>query len=235
MKIIYTKKREEILVDDEDYEFLNGLKWFIAGGYAKTSIKRKRSSMHIMLMGSNIKDGYEIDHEDRNKLNNQKSNLRICTRAQNQHNTKKKSNTKNNYKGVNYVKRLNLYQSRCRMFGQDHFLGYFKSEIAAAYAYNKKSYELSPEFVLLNNFDIPNEELGKILEKDRAILKRSEHISKYKHIYWSSSKQNWEIKIRFRGRYEHLGNFVNEEEALTSVKIAWFLFNGEKEYNFYKN
>jgi len=97
--------------------------------------------MHRLI--TKAKDGELVDHIDRNKLNNTRSNLRIVDREGNVHNQKKRTNTNNNFKGVQFIKRLGLWQSRCRIYGNDYFLGYYKTEIAAAYAYNKKATELS--------------------------------------------------------------------------------------------
>ena len=94
------------LVDDEDYEILNQHKWHNNIGYARTDIKDGNKwfgkLMHRLIMNVPIK--MEVDHIDRNGLNNQKSNLRIVTHQQNSMNSKKQKGSSSKYKGVTFDK-----------------------------------------------------------------------------------------------------------------------------------
>jgi hypothetical protein len=94
MKIILSTNKKEILVDDEDYEKFNKHNWWAHKSgiyniwYAQTHIrvnhKDKVITMHNMIMS--VPKGMHTDHIDHNGLNNQKSNLRICTNSENQKN-----------------------------------------------------------------------------------------------------------------------------------------------------
>ena len=212
MKTILLTTKGETFVDDSDYEYLSQWKWYLSGGYAYSSERKK---MHRVIM--NAKDGEIVDHIDRNKLNNTRANLRIVDKEGNVHNQKKRANTKNNYKGTQYIKRLNLWQSRCRIYGNDYLLGYYKSEIAAAYAYNKKAIELS-DCILLNKLDLPIDVLEEKLISDLSQGKSAEKKSQQKGVYWNKSKNKWEAKIRVNGKYKHLGTFINEIDAINAVK-----------------
>lgn len=80
------------IVDDADFEWLNQWKWFYTGnGYAARHTgpakDRKILYMHRLIM--NPPNDREIDHIDRNKLNNQRTNLRIVTRLENMQNRNK--------------------------------------------------------------------------------------------------------------------------------------------------
>jgi len=91
------------LVDDKDFEMLNEHRWHCLNkGYAirKIRVDGKRTAllMHRLIM--NTPEGMDTDHIDGNKLNNQKSNLRICTRSQNQMN---RGVGKNNWLGIKGV------------------------------------------------------------------------------------------------------------------------------------
>lgn len=103
MKEIVLTKGQVALVDDEDFERLNSVKWHARKKrntfYALRCItvgpnnKRKTQYMHQMLI--ECPEGMETDHVDGNGLNNQKDNLRIVTKRQNQQNRhcSKKTNT----------------------------------------------------------------------------------------------------------------------------------------------
>ncbi|MCE5329994.1 HNH endonuclease [bacterium] len=83
------------LVDDEDYDYLNQWKWSLLPNrknvYAvrgkKVNGKHKTILMHNEILKHNSKNK-EIDHIDRNGLNNQRNNLRIVTHSENLHNSR---------------------------------------------------------------------------------------------------------------------------------------------------
>lgn len=211
MKEIVLSKGDIAFVDEEDYEYLSQHKWYLSNGYA---ISEKRVKMHRMILKA--APGQLIDHQDRNKLNNQKYNIRIATKYQNVHNQQKRENTINKYKGVHYVKRIGLYQARCRMNLKDHFLGYFTSEIAAGYAYNKKAQELS-SFILLNQFNLSIEQLERKLIEDRRYIKPAEKQSVYSGIYWNKGKNAWEVRPRIGNKRVYIGTFKYEQPAINAL------------------
>ena len=101
MKSIPLTRGKFALVDDEDYEYLNQWKWFCAHGRAVRGggYKKKSVFMHRVIL--NTPDGYHTDHIDSNPLNNQKSNLRVCTIAENNRNQGRRKDNRSGYKGVN--------------------------------------------------------------------------------------------------------------------------------------
>jgi len=208
--IIYAKCGIEILVSTEDYESLNKRKWFISrDGYALCNNSLKK--MHRLILNAN--DGDIVDHINRDKLNNTRGNLRIVNRCENTHNQKKRTETKNKYKGTNFVKRLGLYQSRCRIYGKDICLGYFNNEIAAAYAYNKKAIELTDKCDL-NRFDLSVIELENLLLSSICKIQSAEFKSKEKNVTWHKSSKKWQVSIRKNGQCFYIGKFKTELEAI---------------------
>ena len=95
----------------------------------------------------------EIDHIDLDRLNNRRSNLRICTHQQNQLNQPLQSNNTSGYAGVVYVKRKGRFSARIKFFQKEIHLGYYSSKIEAAQARNEAIKFLFKEFGILN--DVP--------------------------------------------------------------------------------
>lgn len=164
-KIIPLTKNKECIVDDSDYENLIKYKWHICAGYASRveyyynkgddkilkNRKSRRIYMHRQIMGEDSK--LFVDHKNRNKLDNTRNNLRLCSRRQNAANSKfQKRKTGVSYKGV-YL-RKNREKKWCsyiqREDGKSKFIGCFFSEKDAAKAYNEKAVELFGEFAKLN-------------------------------------------------------------------------------------
>ena len=142
MKTINLTPGKVALVDDEDFEELNKHKWFAhKNGHtfyalrnSKTENKyRKLIYMHRVIM--NTPDDMNTDHIDRDGLNNQKSNLRVCTYAENCRNKKKSPLNTSGYKGVHLHKATQKWTSQLRVDGKLISFGYFPSKELAYQAY----------------------------------------------------------------------------------------------------
>ncbi len=153
MKTINLTKGYVALVDDDDYERLSMLKWSATvkktNIYASVYVAGKNKRMHRIIM--NAPPELQVDHIDGNGLNNQKSNLRLCTNSQNSMNKgKRNENTSSKYKGVYYVKAAKSYRAEIQKDGKKKVLYGFKTQEEAALAYNKAAIELHGEFARLN-------------------------------------------------------------------------------------
>ena len=97
LKISNTKLTTK--VDDDIYKKFKNKKLHLANGYAKTGDKK----LHKLIL--ECKKGEVIDHIDQNKLNNQRSNLRVTTPSQiTQNIAKYNKDATSKYKGVYYSK-----------------------------------------------------------------------------------------------------------------------------------
>lgn len=140
MSKIIKFKHGDAIVDDDDYEWLvSEYKWYTnkkayVQGWKNGSGKSKTHYMHKEIM--NPQPGMLVDHIDRNPLNNQRSNLRIVTRLQNNMNSGPKKTNKIGYKGVTIKKAghgntfsyIAILARKC--------YGFFKTPEAAARAYD---------------------------------------------------------------------------------------------------
>ncbi len=217
MKIITLNSGEICKVDDDDFEGLASQKWYLSGGYAISGIGRKK--MHRAIL--NAKPGELVDHINHDKLDNQKCNLRIVNLCENIHNQRKRKGTKNKFKGVTFISKLGLYQARCRINGSDNFLGLYKTDIAAAYAYNKKALELS-NCAYLNKLNKETPDLEKLIESDKQTIIPAERRSNYKGIYWHKKTGRakcgkWAVRVRINGKEAHFGRFENESDAIEKL------------------
>lgn len=78
-----------------------------------------------------------IDHIDGNKSNNEISNLRWATQQTNCQNRKKRENTTSIFKGVYFYKPTKKWKSNIKINSKSIHIGYFDTEIEAAFAYNE--------------------------------------------------------------------------------------------------
>ncbi len=156
-KTITTRQGKTILVDAEDYEMLSQYKWHVVNTgrkytcYATAAIKQEDGSwksfyMHRLIM----KPGKDllVDHRNGCGTDNRKSNLRICTKAENNRNSTGSGSSK--YLGVRLNTAGNRWLSAITSDYKVYNLGTFKTEAEAALVYNAKAIELHGEFAHLN-------------------------------------------------------------------------------------
>ena len=157
-KIIWLTQGQFTLVDDDDYEWLNQWKWqsvkdnrvfYAVKNFTYQKGKRRLIKMHRLILGitdSSIK----VDHQDRNGLNNLRTNLRVVTDSQNMSNRASAKNSTSKYLGVCWDKFMNRWRAVIQKDRKNKKLGSFSNEIDAALAYNKAAIELHGEFANLN-------------------------------------------------------------------------------------
>jgi len=154
IKVIGRKAEYElsVLVDEEDYQTLRlweyGLSRIIGldTTYIQTYKKGKRGYLHRLIMGvSDAPTSIFVDHIDHNGLNNSRTNLRITNNKGNQRNSRKRLSTKrtSSYKGVyfSHNNKMNPWLASIHLSDSRTHLGYYRTEIEAAHAYNKAAIE----------------------------------------------------------------------------------------------
>jgi hypothetical protein len=149
MKRIPLTRGQYALVDDADYDYLMQWKWHILVGSSTYYAKRCSAiRMHRVILDA-PKDQH-VDHRDGNGLNNQRYNLRLCTRAQNAQNRKLRRDSKSGFKGVRWVPGRNKWRADIKVKGKSIYLGYFTCVVKAAKAYDEAAIKYFGEFAWLN-------------------------------------------------------------------------------------
>lgn len=154
-----------VLVDDADYELVMQYRWFVwertmangtvNGPYATARRGRGRRCGTVRMHRLLVPDGPGVDHEDGNGLNNQQSNLRPASKAQNAANSRKgKANggvtASSSFKGVTWDKDRCLWRAQITARGVGRNLGRFADEAQAARAYDAAAREAFGEFAKVN-------------------------------------------------------------------------------------
>jgi hypothetical protein len=108
----------------------------ISAGYLAVRIKNKTYKIHRLIFLYH--KGYlpkEIDHIDRNPLNNKIENLREATRSENMRNTKLMSTNQSGYRGVCWHTPMQKWRAQISFQGKKIHLGYFNTPKEAYVAY----------------------------------------------------------------------------------------------------
>ena len=154
MKIVSLTKGMISTVDDGDWDEVSKYKWrssMSARGiyYAASFIGGKHVRLHQFLMRAPA--GMEVDHVNRNSLDNRRENLRVCTHQQNTQNCSKRNSTSSQYKGVCWNKREKKWMAYITIHGKRHYLGCCHgSEDGAARAYDAAARAAFGEFAHCN-------------------------------------------------------------------------------------
>lgn len=141
-----------VLVDKEDESIVTGHKWRYrtSGGkgrpnpYVIATVMCKQAYLHRLVMKA--ERGQIVDHINRNRLDNRKSNLRLVTHTENMRNRgKHKDGFHSVFKGVSRFA-SGKWRALIRDGKRQVYLGSFKSEVEAAHAYDIASLEMHGEY-----------------------------------------------------------------------------------------
>jgi hypothetical protein len=135
----------EILIDRRDLRGidLSGLR-ITADGYAMIG----GELLHRIIM--NPPQDKQIDHKNRNRLDNRRTNLRICTVSENQMNRGKTKSNTSGFKGVNLEKKRKKKRYRARITADKKvfYLGNFEKPDEAGAAYRKAARQHHGKFMI---------------------------------------------------------------------------------------
>lgn len=215
-----TKGRKAI-VDWVDLEWLQLSKWYFkeapdGTGYA-ARIKLQGSeriliSMHRAVFLKHNPDKanvfHDIDHVNRNKLDNRLSNLRLATRSSNIANREANKNNKSGYKGVNFYPLSNSWRAQIADNGKKRHIGYYATVEEAALAYNIESARIYGEFAYLNPIPPEITVANKLNSANRC--------KPFRGVSFCKRNKKWSAYINVNGKRKHLGYFATETEAVVA-------------------
>lgn len=149
-KIELVNNKGIAVVDNEDFEKVSAVKsWSINNyGYAKRTIEGKTVYMHAFIIGKAPK-GMNIDHINRNKLDNRRSNLRYLRYSDNHLNVDR-VNRMSGYVGVSWNERDKRWRARIKHQGKCVYDKGFKTALEAAIAYDSVVQQYHKDFASLN-------------------------------------------------------------------------------------
>jgi hypothetical protein len=139
------------IVDDADYNLVLQSKWFATtNGYAARTVrgldgKNIRIHLHRFIMGVTDPKSH-VDHINGNGFDNRRSNLRICSHAENRCNNKVYANNKSGFPGVAWSKCAGKWQAYITAGRKRKHLGLFESKERAYAAYCDAAKVLHKEF-----------------------------------------------------------------------------------------
>lgn len=147
--ITATVAGKTVIFDAEDMPLYAAHKWRISpSGYLRRNGEHK--NIEVMFHREVIKAPVfsEVDHANGDTLDNRKTNLRFCTRAQNMQNQKPKSGA-SIYKGVGRHK--GAWRARIELADKRLDLGRYSTEVEATLAYDYFAARMFGQFARLNN------------------------------------------------------------------------------------
>jgi hypothetical protein len=148
-------KGKFLLVDDSDFSMFNFFSWSSDGhGYGQAHVPKSGKNCQETILAHHLilesaKDKV-IDHINGDKLDCRRENLRLVTQSQNLTNSKKRKNAFSKYKGVSWYKRDKNWSAYFHIDYKKIHIGYFKSEIEAAEAYDLKAKQFFGQYARLN-------------------------------------------------------------------------------------
>lgn len=142
MRVGLTNTKDKYaLIDKLDYLVVSKYKWRLhSQGYAST---KNGILMHRVLLSAT--KGQYVDHKNRDKLDNRRSNIRIVTQSQNMFNQKFRVNNRSGVRGVSWDKEHNKWFACIRKNRKTIWTSRYLTLAEAQKAYEEKALELYNE------------------------------------------------------------------------------------------
>ena len=238
MKTIPLTRGYATIVDDDVYEWASQHNWYAwtnttsGNTYAARRFGETVLLLHRAVMSA--RKGDIVDHKDGNTLDNQRSNLRNATHAQNMRNRrihpKNPTSKKSQFKGVCWDKKRQMWKANITIGNKTKTIGCFASEKDAARAYDAASIKLSGAFAAPNFVDgKPNPRVfcsGALRPRERRpIVRRSLNKTGFRGVVLKHGSY-YAVTIRTAGRNLVFGHFNTAKEAALAYDAAARKYHG---------
>jgi hypothetical protein len=152
-----TNSQQTALVDDKDYEKAAlWSNWHLTKqGYVRSNkgsprLGQRQMFLHELILGA-CPENTECDHENLNRLDYRRTNLRYISRGGNQqHKRLQQRNNTSGFRGVIWFSPTKKWRAQLKVNGRMHYFGYFESKIDAAVARDAAARKFHGEFATLN-------------------------------------------------------------------------------------
>lgn len=150
------------LVDDEDLPLLLRWRWISLGGYAVRQQRTERGGSTLIYLHRQLLvagPGEVVDHINNDRLDNRRSNLRLCSQRENAANRRSTREQVGAYRGVHFEARSGRFRAQIKIGGRNRYLGTFDSAETAARVYDSAAAAAWGRFARLN---FPGETLTQL-------------------------------------------------------------------------
>lgn len=125
-----------MIIDDDDFDLVTQWGWFLnSSGYAVRQIRhpvkpkaQATLAAHRFLMDLGFGDRMMVDHINRDKLDNRRSNLRVVPPGANQQNYPLRTGKLSQYRGVSFHRPSGKWMAYGCVDKKIHHLGHYRNE-----------------------------------------------------------------------------------------------------------
>lgn len=161
----------------------------------------KHRDISRLIMNPQTKD-QEVDHINRNRLDNRKINLRLCNRRQNMCNKEKLE-----FKGICWHNHNKKWFSRISYNNKAFNLGFFNDKIEAARIYDTFARYLNGDFAILNFPELQSLDID--VKKFINQLENRRYTSKYIGVHFIKRANRYIAQIKDK----YIGCYKTEKDA----------------------
>lgn len=147
--LVELTKGKTATIDAADVPLVSAYKWCVSHEYAMRRDAKTKATIFMHRLIAEAPIGMQVDHINRNGLDNRRSNLRVCTSHQNLGNQYEVRGT-SRFKGVAWDRTRKCWKASISRDHRTFNIGRFKVEEDAALAYDVHAREIFGEFAACN-------------------------------------------------------------------------------------